>query len=208
MYNHHNNVRNKQSIVNYLWWEHPEYRETWFANPEISSSEAVVAISLSKWDLSVKPPRQYLKIVKSETECPLLDTLFKAESLAPVLSESDRELSTSSKFSGLPSKLDPKPFSTWLKMVMQLSCMDRDYWIFNLKKGTDVWKGVHGSKDETGHEGFSFLLAILLLKYLLRYNHNITILINSNCCHRHSLIHHIFSKYKISLFYPHPPNLI
>lgn len=104
---HHNKFWKKQSIVDYLWWEHPEYRETWFANPEISSSEALVAISLSKRDLSVKPPKQYLKIVKSETECAVFDTLFKAESLAPVLSESDRELSTSSKFSGLASILDP-----------------------------------------------------------------------------------------------------
>lgn len=95
----------KQSIVNYLWWEHPEYMETCSTNPEISSSETVVEISMSKRDLSVKPPGQYLKIVTSGAECPLHDTVIKAEPRAPVLSESDREVFISSKFSGLASNL-------------------------------------------------------------------------------------------------------
>lgn len=81
-------------------------------------SEADNAISLSIKDLSFKPEREYLKMFISDIGLVLLDILLEGEFLSPVLSESDCESSsTSSRFSGLPSKLVPNSFSTYIRTV-------------------------------------------------------------------------------------------
>lgn len=59
-------IRPYKSILEYRWWEHPEYRATICAKLSSSCSEAKDTISLSRRHLSVKPPKQYLKMVKSE----------------------------------------------------------------------------------------------------------------------------------------------
>jgi hypothetical protein len=76
-------------------------------------SEADIAISLSIKDLSIKPERQYLKIVTSDIGLLPLGILLKGEFLSSVLSESEGESSVSSRFSGRLSKLLPNSFSTY-----------------------------------------------------------------------------------------------
>lgn len=95
------NIYIKKNTSDYLWCEHPEYKETWWEKLKSSSLEAVLEISLSRRVFSVKPARQYLKTVASDIGFLLLDVLLRAEFLASGLSESVWESSNSSRLSDL-----------------------------------------------------------------------------------------------------------
>lgn len=102
-----------ETLVNYQWWKHPENIETCCAKSMSSCSEAAIAISLSRRVLSVRPPRQYLKTVESETGVLLFDMLWEIEIVASLLSESEEELSVSTWSSGLLPKLVPYALSPY-----------------------------------------------------------------------------------------------
>lgn len=59
-------------------------------------------------------------MVMSDVGLILFDVLFKGEFLSPVLSESDGESSTSSRFSCLPSQLLPSSFSAYIYSSIQI----------------------------------------------------------------------------------------
>lgn len=106
------------TLVDYLWCEHPEYNETWWEKSWSSSLEAEVAISLSRRLFSVKPARQYLKMVTSDIAILLLDVLLRVKFLASGFSELEWESSTSSRLLDLPTAFVTKAFSTWFSIKL------------------------------------------------------------------------------------------
>lgn len=90
-----------KNFAAYLWWAHPENRETWSANFASSASLNDIEISLRRRALSDGPPRQYLKTIKSEIGFMSLDMLIGSDFVASLFSESD-ETSNPPAFTGLP----------------------------------------------------------------------------------------------------------